>query len=86
MQIHLLYFGVLKSLFSLECETLVLRERARVADALALLRERPAGERVPWHSLAAAVNREYAGFETELRDGDELALLPPVSGGWSKQT
>jgi molybdopterin synthase catalytic subunit len=28
-----------------------------------------------------AVNREYAGAERELRDGDEVALIPPVSGG-----
>lgn len=32
-------------------------------------------------SLAYAVNREYAGAETPLKDGDELALIPPVSGG-----
>jgi molybdopterin converting factor subunit 1 len=32
-------------------------------------------------SLAYAVNREYAGADTPLRDGDELALIPPVSGG-----
>src|SRR5688572_20523776 len=28
-----------------------------------------------------AVNRDYAKRETPLRDGDELAILPPVSGG-----
>ena len=31
--------------------------------------------------LLYAVNREYAGREQELRDGDEVALIPPVSGG-----
>ncbi|HEX8911888.1 MAG TPA: molybdopterin converting factor subunit 1 [Humisphaera sp.] len=31
--------------------------------------------------VAYAVNREYAGAATVLRDGDELALIPPVSGG-----
>jgi molybdopterin synthase catalytic subunit len=31
--------------------------------------------------LLYAVNREYAGRERELRDGDEVALIPPVSGG-----
>src|SRR4029077_13614278 len=32
-------------------------------------------------SLAVAVNQEYAGAETGLKSGDEVALLPPVSGG-----
>jgi molybdopterin synthase catalytic subunit len=31
--------------------------------------------------LLYAVNREYAGRERELADGDEVALIPPVSGG-----
>jgi molybdopterin synthase catalytic subunit len=30
---------------------------------------------------AVAVNRAYASRETVLHDGDELALIPPVSGG-----
>ena len=30
---------------------------------------------------AVAINREYASRDTTLNDGDELALIPPVSGG-----
>lgn len=30
---------------------------------------------------SCAVNEEYARFTTELQDGDEIAFLPPVSGG-----
>lgn len=32
-------------------------------------------------SISSAVNAEYARFETRLADGDEVAFLPPVSGG-----
>ena len=32
-------------------------------------------------SLAVAVNREYAGFGTVLKEGDEVVFIPPVSGG-----
>jgi molybdopterin converting factor subunit 1 len=31
--------------------------------------------------VALAVNRTYAAPETELQEGDEVALIPPVSGG-----
>jgi molybdopterin converting factor small subunit len=32
--------------------------------------------------LAVAVNQEYVDAGWVLHDGDEVALLPPVSGGW----
>jgi molybdopterin converting factor subunit 1 len=32
-------------------------------------------------SLSAAVNADYARFTTPLQEGDEVAFLPPVSGG-----
>ena len=51
-------------------------EAARVADVWPQLGlgSEPAG-------LLYAVNREYADRDRELRDGDEVALIPPVSGG-----
>jgi molybdopterin synthase catalytic subunit len=51
-------------------------EAATVADVWPALGlgEEPAG-------LLYAVNREYAERDRELRDGDEVALIPPVSGG-----
>lgn len=36
---------------------------------------------IPWASIAVAVNGEYARDTCLLADGDEVALLPPVSGG-----
>lgn len=32
-------------------------------------------------SVAAAINQDYAGWDARLRPGDEVAFLPPVSGG-----
>ena len=32
-------------------------------------------------SISSAVNADYARMDRELRDGDEVAFLPPVSGG-----
>ncbi len=56
--------------------TLDLPEGARVRDALDSLSA--LAEDVP---LVTAVNREYASEEQLLDAGDELALIPPVSGG-----
>ncbi|MGH2889042.1 MAG: molybdenum cofactor biosynthesis protein [Solirubrobacteraceae bacterium] len=56
--------------------SLQLRDGARVRDALAALRA-TIGD-VPF---VIAVNREYAPEDLMLSPGDELALIPPVSGG-----
>jgi molybdopterin synthase catalytic subunit len=61
--------------------SLELPEGSRVADALAALgRAHPDLEPL-WPQLAVAVDGRLAGGDAELRDGAELALLPPVSGG-----
>ncbi len=39
-----------------------------------------------WSTLAIAVNRNYAAADCQLHDGDEVALLPPVSGGSTSVT
>jgi molybdopterin converting factor subunit 1 len=60
------------------------REASGGATALtvweALAREFPALE--PYtSSISCAVNEEYAPWTTPLKEGDEIAFLPPVSGG-----
>src|SRR5918997_2634937 len=57
---------------------LELPEGARVRDALASDALAPLADGIP---LVMAVNREYADDERVLDAGDELALIPPVSGG-----
>jgi molybdopterin synthase catalytic subunit/molybdopterin converting factor small subunit len=53
-----------------------LPDGARVADALAQVEHL-----APGVSLVLAVNREYAEPDVVLHAGDELAVVPPVSGG-----
>lgn len=80
MRVHVLFFGVLKDGFGRDREWMELAEGARVKDLLTGLEGRGGTTQV-WDSIAVAINQEYARVEDELRDGDEVALLPPVSGG-----
>jgi molybdopterin synthase catalytic subunit/molybdopterin converting factor small subunit len=81
MQIRILLFGVLKDLVGRSTETVDLPKGTRVKDVLShYVRQTPRIEAmVP--SLACSVNQEYAAVDRELAAGDEVALLPPVSGG-----
>jgi molybdopterin converting factor subunit 1 len=75
-------FAILRERAGRDSLTLELSEGATVADALDALAGEPAlGELLERLPLGMAVNREYASVDATLGEGDELALIPPVSGG-----
>jgi molybdopterin synthase catalytic subunit len=81
MRVRVLFFGQLKDIAGVSQEDAELSEGARVED----LYERYA-RRFPRlaefrPSVAASVNQEYAEWRASLAAGDEVAFLPPVSGG-----
>ena len=81
MQIRVLFFGQLQEITGVTQEDAELSEGARVND----LFERY-GRRFPKlaefrGSIATSVNQEYADWRQPLETGDEVAFLPPVSGG-----
>ncbi len=81
MRIRVLFFGQLKEITGLTQEEADLSDGSRVED----LFERY-GRRFPKlsgfrTSVAASINQEYADWRSPLSDGDEVAFLPPVSGG-----
>lgn len=81
MKITVRLFALLRERAGVSRLELPLGEGATVADARAAL-----GAEIPAiHDLldrvAFAVNQVYAPGDTVLREGDELALIPPVSGG-----
>jgi molybdopterin synthase catalytic subunit len=81
MQIRVLFFGVLKDLVGRSSETLDLPEGARLQAVLShYARQAPRFEAM-LPSLAVSVNQEYSGPDCALCGDDEVALLPPVSGG-----
>jgi molybdopterin converting factor subunit 1 len=81
MRVRVLFFGQLKDITGVAQEDAELSDGARVED----LFERY-GRRFPRlvefrASIAASVNQEYATWRAPLSTGDEVAFLPPVSGG-----
>src|SRR5687767_14280826 len=79
MEVTVRLFAILRERAGARELTLDLPEGARVSDALAALGD-VAPPELP---LVMAVNREYAPEDQVLDPGDELALIPPVSGGSS---
>ena len=81
MHVRALFFGALKDLLARESENVELPEGTTTEQLLHLLMQRAPGIQGFSSTLAIAVNREYAPASQVLHDGDEVAFLPPVSGG-----
>ena len=81
MKVKLLYFAILRDIAGKSEDVLDLPEGTRAADVWsrlrALHRELAGYERPP----LTAVNESYVPADELLRDGDEVAFIPPVAGG-----
>lgn len=79
MNIRLLYFAALAGATGRDAESV----QTDSGDAAALFDEIAARYRLPFarRHLRVAINGVFASWEQRLREGDEVALLPPVSGG-----
>ena len=81
VRVQLRLFALYRELTGVESLSIDLPAGTTVGGLVAGLRERGGGfARLPAAPLAA-VNQEFAPIGTVLRDGDEVALLPPVAGG-----
>ena len=81
MQVRVLYLGMLKEIVGREGEPVEVADGAVAGELYAALQQKIPQLQEFRHAIALAVNYEYAGHETRLREGDEVALIPPVSGG-----
>jgi molybdopterin converting factor subunit 1 len=87
MQVRVLFFGILKESFGAP-ERMVELPQAKpaVRELLGALEQTASTDlRALWPTLAVAVNQQYVGADHRLHAGDEVALLPPVSGGLEKR-
>jgi len=76
MSITVRFFASIRERLGRELEIIDSRGVATVADVWT----RAAHTALP-ESLLAAVNMEYARPDQPVRDGDEVAFFPPVTGG-----
>ncbi len=83
MLLQVRLFAVLRERAGRDSLEIELAEGATVGEALQALADAsaPLGETLEAMPVVMAVNRSYAGEEQTLSPGDELALIPPVSGG-----
>jgi len=81
VRVQVLFFGILKDVLGRSSDSLVLPEDARLADVFDHYAATEPRLRELAASIVLARNQEFAPVGTVLADGDEVAFLPPVSGG-----
>ena len=81
MRIKVLFFGVLKDIVGQAEESVTLEEGTSIGRLYETYAARFPGLAQHSASLLFSRNREFAGRSERLREGDEVAFLPPASGG-----
>jgi len=81
MNVKILYFAGLRERRGVAEETLALPDGGDVAMALAVIAKQHPQVAPLLPRVQVAVNEVMVGAPTPLSDGDEVALIPPVSGG-----
>lgn len=81
MDVDVRYFAIIREIVGLSAERREVPEGATAGGIFTqLIREHPRLERMRPVTMLM-VNKEYVTHDHQLHDGDELALIPPVSGG-----
>ena len=81
MTITVRLFASLRDRAGVSQLTLDIPEKSTIAEAIKELRHRIPAVADHLNNIAYALNHSYTQANTPLQDGDELALIPPVSGG-----
>ncbi len=81
MQCHVLFFAQLAEAIGSDRLTIELPEGATVAEALSVLSKAHEAIAATANAIAVAVNEQYSAATVVLKNGDTIALIPPVSGG-----
>jgi molybdopterin converting factor subunit 1 len=80
-RVKVLFFGRLKEVTRCQEDALEVPEAATIEQLFAQYAQRHPQLAKFRSSLVASRNQEFAAWDTPLHSGDEVAFLPPVSGG-----
>ena len=81
MKVRLLFFAVLRDIAGVDERELAISDGTTALDVWQTLRDTYAKLADYTQPPMIAINEEYAAPDAVLRDGDELAFIPPVAGG-----
>ena len=82
MSIRVRYFASLREQLGKTEELLVINQLQCVGDVWSQVTQHISIEKMPpSNQVLAALNMDYAQLETPIKDGDEIAFFPPVTGG-----
>ena len=81
VRVKVLFFGRLKDVVGQTEESRDLNDASTIEQLFALYSQRIPELAKYRSSVVASRNREFAAWDTPLHSGDEVAFLPPVSGG-----
>ncbi|MCH7592418.1 MAG: molybdopterin converting factor subunit 1 [Planctomycetes bacterium] len=81
IEINVLFLGPARDFAGVDSATIELPNDAIVGELRTILADRHPGLVGAMATIRFAVNQEFADDETVLKSGDEVALIPPVSGG-----
>ena len=81
MRIKVLYFSSVKDKVGIPSEEFELTGNSTISDLIKLISEKYPQIEDSLKNSMFAVNEEYASTDQELKEGDTVAIIPPVSGG-----
>jgi len=81
VRVKVLFFGRLKDVIGHAEESLDFAEASTIEQIFAVYSQRVPELAKYRSSVVASRNQEFAAWDTPLHSGDEVAFLPPVSGG-----
>jgi MoaD family protein len=81
MKIVVKYFALFRDITGTDQDTVVIAEGLSVSELLETIRMKYPDMEKTKRDVLVSVNRNFATHEVKLKDGDEVAIFPPVSGG-----